>query len=278
MTLPLKSHKLIVDGQSVEFVKSPYVGEVFASPPKILVMHFTYGGTAASSADWFKSAANPGSSAHVVIERDGTVIQCVPFNTVAWHAGKSKFRDLVGLNHFSLGIELANWGYLQRTPDGWQTYTQKKIADPILAIHPNGNPDGSSTPIGWEGYPDIQVQSAALVARELVAHYGIDTIVGHEEISRGRKWDPGPAFDLDRFRSLVFGGRQDDTNSDFQVSATEGLNLRSGPSTSAAVLKVLPLGTSVEVLQRAEGWFLVSVLNANGQPDMSGWVNGAYLS
>lgn len=140
MEYSVRSHLLQLDGTPVPVVASPYVGGAFGSTPKIIVMHFTYGGSAASSAQWFKSADNPGSSAHVIVERDGSVIQCVPFNTVAWHAGRSTYKALTALNHHSLGIELANWGYLQKTPDGWQSYTQKKIADPVLAVHPYGNP------------------------------------------------------------------------------------------------------------------------------------------
>ncbi|KQX42053.1 hypothetical protein ASD04_18510 [Devosia sp. Root436] len=277
MVVSIKNHKVSVDGSPVEYVKSPYTGGPLSKKPKILVMHFTYGGTAASSAQWFKSPQNPGSSAHVVIERDGTIIQCVDFNTVAWHAGKSKYGDLVGLNQYSLGIELANWGYLQRVPDGWQSYTQRRIAEPVLAAHRFGNPDGSSQPIGWEPYPEVQVQVAANLARSLVDSYGIDTIVGHEDISRGRKWDPGPAFDLDRFRALVFGGRGVDEDNFFEVTASEGLNLRSVASTAGVVLRVLPIGTRVEMHERSMNWFFVSVLNMAGRPEISGWVNSAFL-
>lgn len=278
----IKSHLLLGDGAAVPFVESPYVGGPFAATPKIIVMHFTYGGTASSSAHWFRSPDNPGSSAHIIVERDGSVIQCVPFNVVAWHAGKSKLQVgdslLEGLNQYSIGIEMANWGYLQRTPAGWQSYTQQKIADPVLAAHPYGNPDGSTGPIGWESYPEVQVRAATAIARALVSAYAINMIVGHEDISRGRKWDPGPAFDLKRLRGAVFGGRAEMGSSSFRVTAKEGLNLRDGPSISAKVIKVLPFEARVDVLKRADNWSEVSVLNDTSAPALSGWVNSAYLS
>ncbi|MEQ1770105.1 MAG: N-acetylmuramoyl-L-alanine amidase [Devosia sp.] len=277
MAVAIKNNRVTVGGAAVDFVKSPYTGGGFAATPKVVVMHFTYGGTAASSAQWFKSPDNPGSSAHVVVERDGTIIQCVPLDTIAWHAGKSHLRNLVGLNQFAFGIEMANWGYLKRTPDGWQTYTQKRISDPVLAIHPYGNPDGSSQPIGWEAYPEAQVRAAADIARALVDTFGIDEIVGHEDISRGRKWDPGPAFDLTTFRALVFGDRADDGPSSFEVNSAEGLNLRAGASTANEVIRLLANGTKVEIVERQGNWALVSVLSSNGVAEINGWVNAAFL-
>ena len=54
------------------------------------------------------------ASAHVVIGRDGQVIQMVPFNIEAWHAGRSSYGEASGLNHYSVGIELDNLGQLRQ--------------------------------------------------------------------------------------------------------------------------------------------------------------------
>lgn len=197
--------RLLADGRAVEMIPSPYVSGRFAAPPPILVMHFTYGASARSSAEWFRAAENKGSSAHVVIERDGATLQCVPFDVVAWHAGGSSWKGKTNLNRTSIGIEMANWGYLKRKGDGWASYTGAPIADPVIAVHRNGNPDGSRSPIGWEPYPEAQFAAAVAIARALVAAYGITEIVGHDDIAPDRKWDPGPAFDMARFRAAVFG-------------------------------------------------------------------------
>jgi AmpD protein len=45
-------------------------------------------------------------SAHILIRRDGSVVQFVPFTERAWHAGESCFRGHHRCNDFSIGIEL----------------------------------------------------------------------------------------------------------------------------------------------------------------------------
>jgi N-acetylmuramoyl-L-alanine amidase len=109
MGFTIKNHKLLWDNKAVEFIKSASIGAALPNPTRILVMHFTYGASARSSAEWFRNPANPGSSAHVVVDRNGSVIQCVPFDTIAWHARKSRWKELVGLNNHALSIEMANW-------------------------------------------------------------------------------------------------------------------------------------------------------------------------
>jgi N-acetylmuramoyl-L-alanine amidase len=199
--------RLTAAGQPVKFVASPFIGGSFARrEPSLLVMHYTSGGTALSSANWFRSPANPGSSAHLVIDRDGSVIQCVDLTRIAWHAGVSVWKKRSNLNRFAIGIELANWGALQRKGQGWASYTGVRIADPVLARHRNGNPEGSRGPIGWERFPPAQIASATAVARAILAAFPtIREIVGHDDIAPGRKVDPGPAFDMAAFRRAVLG-------------------------------------------------------------------------
>jgi N-acetylmuramoyl-L-alanine amidase len=278
MSVTIKQHKLFVEDEAVKFVRSSFTGGAFAATPKILVMHFTYGATARSSAEWFRDPANPGSSAHIVVDRDGKILQCVDFKTVAWHAGKSRLGDLVGLNKFSFGIEMANWGYLRRSGDKWVSYAGTKVADPVLAVHKNGNPDGSRSAIGWEPYSEEQFLSAVDVARALVKTYGIKQIVGHEDIAPGRKWDPGPAFDMVRFKGRVFGDRENDGDGLWLVAVQSGLNLRSGPGTEFASLENLPKGTKVDMIEKNGHWASVSVMDKNGDPRATGWVHSRYLA
>lgn len=278
MAFSIRNHRLYRDGRTVETISSRYTGGAFTAPPRILVVHFTFGAGARSSAEWFDDPSNPGSSAHLVIEREGSVIQCVPFDTVAWHAGKSSWKGLNGLNQFSIGIELANWGYLQKRGSGWTSYTGVAIPDPVLATHRHGNPDGSLTPIGWEPFPEAQFQSLVEIVRQLVASYGIDEIVGHDDIAPTRKWDPGPAFDMERLRRLVFGGRADTGDATREVLPAEGLNLRRGPGVDFDVVRLLPAGTKVHPLEAQGSWINVAALDAAGTTTDGGWVNGTYLS
>jgi len=103
-------------------------------------------------------------SAHLLIERTGRVIQFVPFNKRAWHAGLSSFEGREQCNDFSIGIEL------EGTDD--QLFT------------------------------DEQYEQLSNITQQLVSVYpsiSLDRIVGHSDIAPGRKTDPGPCFDWSRY-------------------------------------------------------------------------------
>ena len=86
--------------------------------PLYVVIHYTEGFSAESSVNGWKSKDN-GILAHIVVDRDGTIYQCRPFNESCGHAGglgmarwqdprTGKFYD--GANSVSIGIEIANTG------------------------------------------------------------------------------------------------------------------------------------------------------------------------
>ena len=99
-------------------------------------------------------------SAHLLIRRDGELVQFVPFTERAWHAGDSRFRGRARCNDFSIGIELEGE---DETPYDDRQYAV--LPGVLKAI--------------TTAYPDI-------TPRE---------IAGHSDIAPGRKSDPGPAFD-----------------------------------------------------------------------------------
>lgn len=271
--------KLLRSQTAVEQIQSPYTNGSFAPQPKIIVMHFTFGATGRSSANWFHDSANTfKSSAHVVVDRDGSVIQCVSFETGANHAGKSTWKGVDGLNRHSYGIELANWGNLTRHGGGWRSHTGVSIPDPVLAVHRNGNPTGTTAPIGWEPFPAAQIEAAEDIAKALVVTYGCTEIVGHDDISKGRKWDPGPAFDMARFREAVLEDASDISGNIRQVNVAEGLNLRRGPGTQFDIITLLANGTRVMVIETSGNWVMVNVLTAAGAPSQTGWVHGGFLT
>lgn len=115
-------------------------------------------------------------SAHLLIERDGSVTQYVPFNCKAWHAGQSCFEGRENCNDFSIGIEL------EGTDDSGFTDGQYEV---LTAI----------TQVLMSEYPAITA----------------DRIVGHSDIAPGRKTDPGQSFDWRRYLSTVesLGSRLD---------------------------------------------------------------------
>lgn len=108
-------------------------------------------------------------SAHCLIRRDGEIVQYVPFDKRAWHAGVSNYLGRERCNDFSIGIELEGTDALPYTDAQYQQ---------LVAL----------TKVLVERYPDIACH-----------------ITGHSDIAPGRKTDPGPAFDWARFRSLVSG-------------------------------------------------------------------------
>ena len=99
-------------------------------------------------------------SSHLLIQRDGVLVQFVPFVRRAWHAGASRFRGRSRCNDFSIGIEL------EGTDD--QPYEDIQYAQLVAAVRSI-----------IDAYPAISARS----------------IAGHCDISPGRKTDPGPAFD-----------------------------------------------------------------------------------
>ncbi len=107
-------------------------------------------------------------SSHCLIHRTGEVVQYVPFEKRAWHAGKSVFQGREKCNDFSIGIELEGTDVIP--------------------------------------YTDAQYEQLVLLAQAIQNHYPKITqarIVGHCDIAPGRKTDPGAVFDWVRFRSLL---------------------------------------------------------------------------
>lgn len=156
---------------------------------RFLVIHFTSGATAQSSVNFWKTPEAKGASAHIVIDRDGSVIQCRPFNRTCGHAGKSSWKGFDNLNSCSIGIELANAGDNSTLARKW---SQLPL---VQARHKNGGPMTY-----WEAYPEAQVLKCIEVAKALVARYKLDDVVGHDDIAPDRKNDPGPAFPMQRLR------------------------------------------------------------------------------
>lgn len=121
-----------------------------------------------SSHNFYKNIDGMKVSAHVLIKRNGEVIQFVPFNKRAWHAGVSSYKGKNDCNNFSIGIEL----------------------------------EGSDDDI----FEDIQYEQLSLITSLLITEYDLitkDNIKGHSDIAPERKTDPGVLFDWDRYLTNV---------------------------------------------------------------------------
>lgn len=259
--------------QDVPFDASPHIGGEMTA--LFLVMHYTAGGSALNSV---RAVRDRGLSAHLFVDRDGSIIQTVPFNRRAFHAGPSQWRGHVGLNTCAIGIEIANLGWFdQKTEAGWTRSGLGRsfsAAEVMIAAHRNGGPV-----MGWEIFPEPQMQAVAILTATLRAAYpAIQDVVGHDDISPGRKQDPGPAFPMARFRNLPGAAGSatlaDDDFGEFEVVARDTLNLRGGPGTGFSVVAKLNPGTRLRVLREDGDWRQVD-LQGDSVPD--GYVHAAFL-
>ena len=117
-----------------------------------------------SNHEYFESIKNLKVSSHIVIKRTGEILQFVPFNKRAWHAGISSYLGKENCNDYSIGIEL------------------------------EGTDDSEFT--------DEQYNSLINLTSSLIRSYpnlSEDRLVGHSDIAPGRKSDPGIFFDWKRF-------------------------------------------------------------------------------
>ena len=146
---------LFKDGEQVEYRQSPNHGSM--TEPRLIVIHYTGDNSLEGALSWL-CAQESGVSAHLVISKDGTIYQLLPFNIQGWHAGRGSYNGETHVNGFSIGIENVGIG------DDW---------------------------------PSEQVEANRAVIAALYAAYPIEDVVGHSDVAPGRKSDPGPNFPWD---------------------------------------------------------------------------------
>jgi len=261
--MQIKNHKLLGIKQRL----TPNRGDIIE--PRYLVFHFTAGGSAEGAIDWL---CNPEAkaSAHAVIGRDGAITQLAPFNIKTWHAGFSHWAGLTGLNLYSIGIELDNAGKLFQVGRTFRSSFGKDYPEDqaLQAKHKN-----ESEMAFWHIYTEDQIGVAWALAGLLVRTYGLEDVVGHDDIAPGRKNDPGPAFPLVNIRAKVFG-RSEEQDEIYEVVA-DSLNIRKGPGIEYDhVSSPLLRGTRAALLERTDRWSRVDV---EGPNDLEGWVSSKYI-
>ncbi len=131
---------------------------------RFLIIHYTGMQSARVS---MKKLKDPKSkvSCHYFIKRNGEIYRMVEDNKVAWHAGKSKWKDINDLNESSLGIEVQNKGHY----------------------------------IAYQNFPKKQIFSLIKLIKVLMKKYKIKkhNVLGHSDIAPLRKLDPGEKFPWD---------------------------------------------------------------------------------
>jgi len=187
------------DGTPVPLQLSPNHGG--ALTPLFLVVHYSATLSLQSTVGWFRGAA-AGASAHLVVGRQGEVVQMVPFDQRAWHAGVSRWGPLDNLNSHSIGIELINAGGLDASGAGWVDWARNPIADDDLVVARHRH---QATARGWQRFPQLQIARATEIAQALHRAYRFLDVLGHDDVSPHRKMDPGPAFPMEHFAAVVLG-------------------------------------------------------------------------
>jgi AmpD protein len=117
---------------------------------------------------YFPAIAGLRVSAHLLIRRNGALVQYVPFHRRAWHAGESVYAGRRRCNDFSIGIELEGADHLP-----YDDRQYEPLAAAIIALR--------------QAYPAITP----------------DRLAGHCDIAPARKTDPGPAFDWTHLGRLL---------------------------------------------------------------------------
>jgi N-acetylmuramoyl-L-alanine amidase len=112
-------------------------------------------------------------SCHYLINRKGEITQMVKENKVAWHAGKSKWKNFNNLNDSSIGIELVNKGH----------------------------------EFGYQNFSKNQITSLISLCKFLKKRYMIkkENFLGHSDIAPLRKLDPGEKFPWKKLSKFKLG-------------------------------------------------------------------------
>jgi len=117
---------------------------------------------------FFKEIEGLKVSSHLLIRRDGEVVQYVPFQQRAWHAGVSSYQGHERCNDFSIGIELEGSDHV-----AYEEAQYQRLAEVIVTL--------------LQSYPPLSREA----------------LVGHCDIAPGRKTDPGSAFNWARLNALL---------------------------------------------------------------------------
>jgi|TARA_B110000238_G_C15981027_1_gene376014 N-acetylmuramoyl-L-alanine amidase len=128
---------------------------------KFIVFHYTGMKKESDAIDRLTNIQSEVSS-HYLIKNNGNIVTLVPDLYIAWHAGKSSWKNYKFLNTSSIGIEIINPGH----------------------------------EFGYKEFSKKQISSLLKLSKFLIKKYNISSnhILGHSDISPERKKDPGEMF------------------------------------------------------------------------------------
>ena len=131
-------------------------------PPDMILLHYT-GMTTGEAA--LQQLCSPESkvSAHYLVFENGRIVQCVPEQRRAWHAGVSSWAGETDINSCSIGIEIVNPGH----------------------------------EFGYRDFPLRQIAAVISLCKTIIARRGpisAERILAHSDVAPARKQDPGEKF------------------------------------------------------------------------------------
>jgi N-acetylmuramoyl-L-alanine amidase len=142
---------------------SPNFNSIKRSPKNIKFIIFHYTGMK-SEFDAISRLTNIQSevSCHYLIKNNGEIIRVLPDLYIAWHAGKSSWKNYNSLNQNSIGIEITNPGH----------------------------------EFGYKKFSKKQISTLLKLSKVLIKKYKVSpkNILGHSDVAPERKKDPGEKF------------------------------------------------------------------------------------
>ena len=128
--------------------------------------------TAEAAIDWLCCEESE-VSCHYLVDEEGNIVQMVPEEKRAWHAGKSLWQGETDTNSRSIGIEIVNRGHQLDYPE----------------------------------FPDVQIKSVIALCCDILSRHPIPerNVLAHSDVAPGRKTDPGEKFPWDRMFKAGIG-------------------------------------------------------------------------
>jgi N-acetylmuramoyl-L-alanine amidase len=145
-----------------DVVPSPNFDDRAGGPPDILLLHYTGMRTGEAALERLTSAESK-VSAHYVVFEDGGIVQCVPEDKRAWHAGVSFWAGETDINSRSIGIEIVNPGH----------------------------------EFGYSDFPLRQIAAVISLSKSILARHPAilpERVLAHSDVAPSRKQDPGEKF------------------------------------------------------------------------------------
>ena len=131
-------------------------------PPDMILLHYTGMQTGEAALNRLTTPASE-VSCHYLVFEDGRIIQCVPEEKRAWHAGESSWAGETDINSRSIGIEIVNPGH----------------------------------EFGYKDFPLRQIAAVISMCKSIITRRGpisADRILAHSDVAPARKQDPGEKF------------------------------------------------------------------------------------